>query len=248
MQKVTIVNMTETYTVKGLMKKLEEFGIPSRSVNYAAKHFESFLNDTSTFILMVDDAAAEVIDYVDDNREVFTSPDIHVLLVGTKADLKAFDNYVSLCDGWEFVERPINIASIIEKVRTRLDLVNMESEKPCVLIIDDDPTYCNMVRDWIKRRYRVRIANSGAYAIAWLASNHADCILLDFEMPITSGPLMLQMLRSEAATASIPTLFLTGKADQKSIMQVVDLKPDDYLLKSIKKDDLLEKLKQHIGR
>ena len=62
------------------------------------------------------------------------------------------------------------------------------------------------------------------------------------EMPITSGPQVLEMIRSEASTAGIPVMFLTGKNDKQSIMKVLELKPVDYLLKTIDKQSLRDKL------
>ena len=79
-------------------------------------------------------------------------------------------------------------------------------------------------------------------AITWLAGNTPDLILLDYEMPITPGPQVLQMIQSSAKTADIPIIFLTGKDDKESIMAVLALKPAGYLLKSIDKAGLKKAL------
>ena len=50
------------------------------------------------------------------------------------------------------------------------------------------------------------------------------------------------MLRSDDETKIIPVMFLTGKSDKESVMAVVSLKPEGYFLKTIQKDELLEKL------
>ena len=69
-----------------------------------------------------------------------------------------------------------------------------------------------------------------------------DLILLDHEMPVTSGPQVLEMLRSDPETRSIPVIFLTGKSDRESVMAVVNLKPEGYFLKTIDKKELLSNL------
>ena len=71
-----------------------------------------------------------------------------------------------------------------------------------------------------------------------------DLILLDHEMPVTSGPQVLEMLRSDSETSNIPVIFLTGKGDKESVMAVVALRPDGYFLKGIQKNELLEKLQE----
>jgi CheY-like chemotaxis protein len=75
------------------------------------------------------------------------------------------------------------------------------------------------------------------------AENKVDLILLDYEMPVTDGPQVLEMLRADPDTKDIPVIFLTGKGDKESVMSVVSLKPDGYFLKTMGKKDLLEKIK-----
>ena len=117
--------------------------------------------------------------------------------------------------------------------------------KKRLLIVDDDPQYLSMVREWLKEDYNVTMANSGLQAIRWLGRNKVDLILLDHEMPVTSGPQVLEMLRSEEDTRDIPVMFLTGKGDKDSVMAVVALRPEGYFLKNIKKEELLEKLQEY---
>ena len=63
-------------------------------------------------------------------------------------------------------------------------------------------------------------------------------------MPVTSGPKVLEMLRSDTETSSIPVIFLTGKSDRDSVLKVVALKPEGYFLKDIQRTELLEKLEE----
>ena len=90
--------------------------------------------------------------------------------------------------------------------------------------------------------YQVTIVSSGMQAITYIAKNTPDLILLDYEMPVTSGPQILEMIRSEVSTQSIPVIFLTGKDDVKSVAKVLALKPEGYLLKTLSKSKLLEEL------
>ena len=80
--------------------------------------------------------------------------------------------------------------------------------------------------------------------IAYISKHRPDLVLLDYEMPVTSGPQVLEMLRSDSETSSIPVMFLTGKGDKDSVMAVVSLKPEGYFLKNIQKDELLAKLQE----
>ena len=134
------------------------------------------------------------------------------------------------------------MASLMEKVGIATDDGFEMQRRKCILIVDDDPTYIQMVREWLKDTYRIGMANSGTQAVAWLGSNKADLILLDYDMPVLDGPKVMEMLQSESFSSSIPVMFLTGKNDKSSVTNVISLKPADYLLKSISKDKLLSTL------
>ena len=105
--------------------------------------------------------------------------------------------------------------------------------KKKILIVDDDPAMTRMIKNLLSEKYNVFMAGSGMNAITFLARNMVDLILLDYEMPVISGAKVLEMIRSEAATSMIPVMFLTGKSDKQTVMEVLALKPVKYLLKSM---------------
>ena len=148
----------------------------------------------------------------------------------------------------ECYPRPLDSDRMIKDVAKLMKNGPTVAAKKRVLIVDDDTEYLALVRDWLKDRYQVFMANSGMQAIKSLGANKVDLILLDFQMPITSGPKVLEMIRSDSETASIPVFFLTGRNDKDSVMQVVNLKPEGYLLKTIEKPALLAKLEQFFAR
>ncbi|MCR4704956.1 MAG: response regulator [Lachnospiraceae bacterium] len=111
-----------------------------------------------------------------------------------------------------------------------------------ILVIDDDVSYLRTVREWLKDDYRIQMASGAVQAIRYLTSNGADLILLDYEMPVTNGSQVIEMLRQDPELCSIPIMVLTGHQDKSVVMEVVNLRPVDYLLKSIGKDELLNKI------
>ena len=136
----------------------------------------------------------------------------------------------------------------MQAVKEYLDNETREQLKKRILIIDDDPGYLSIVRKWLKDIYKISVANSGLQGIKYLGKNKVDLILLDYEMPVTSGPQVLEMLRSDEDTKSIPVIFLTGKSDKNSVMKVVDLRPEGYLLKSIEREELIQKLQEYFSK
>ena len=91
------------------------------------------------------------------------------------------------------------------------------------------------------------MANSGMNAIALLSKKKIDLILLDYEMPVLDGPKVLEMLRQEPSTKDIPVMFLTGKDDKESVMNVMALKPERYLLKNQPPETLLQNIEEYFS-
>lgn len=118
----------------------------------------------------------------------------------------------------------------------------MSDDKKHLLVVDDDATMLRTLKLWLSDRYNVYMANSGMNAIALLEKKDVDLILLDYEMPVISGPKVLEMIRNEPAIKDTPVMFLTAKNDEESVMSVKDLNPENYLLKTMPPDVLLKSI------
>ena len=77
-------------------------------------------------------------------------------------------------------------------------------------------------------------------AIKYLATNRPDLVLLDYEMPVVNGRQVLEMIRTETEFCDMPVIFLTSKNDRASIMDVMQLKPEGYLLKSMEPQQIVQ--------
>jgi len=88
---------------------------------------------------------------------------------------------------------------------------------------------------------------SGNLAMRFLENKKTDLIILDYEMPLENGAMVLKRIRRNPELANLPVLFLTGVSDREKIKQVVDLKPQGYILKPIEKDKLIGIIKKIIG-
>ena len=79
-------------------------------------------------------------------------------------------------------------------------------------------------------------------AIKYLATNRPDLVLLDYEMPVVDGRQVLEMIRTETDFCDVPVIFLTSKNDRESIMKVMELKPEGYLLKSMEPTQIMQEI------
>lgn len=104
--------------------------------------------------------------------------------------------------------------------------------KQKLLVVDDSGTIRQAMKEILQNDYQVAVAESGVSAIRCMALERPDLVLLDYEMPVCDGAQVLEMIRSEAAFADIPVIFLTGRGDKEAVSKVVRLKPAGYFLKS----------------
>ncbi|MBR5420092.1 MAG: response regulator [Lachnospiraceae bacterium] len=152
---------------------------------------------------------------------------------------------------YTWLNRPLDMNVLTLKVEAEILRKEEVRKKSRILIVDDDPSFAKMVREWIKDLYRVDIVTAGMQAITFLVKaaedEQVDLILLDYEMPVVDGPQVLQMLRQEEATAHIPVIFLTGVGTKEAVSRVMSLKPDGYLLKTTPRTEILEYLKKKLG-
>lgn len=129
---------------------------------------------------------------------------------------------------------------IAEKLNSIVAQGELEEKKKHILVVDDSGSTLRAVKSLLGNKYHVSMVNSATNAITFLATNLPDLILLDYEMPVCSGPQMLEMIRAEVRTNSIPVMFLTGKGDKESVKKVLALKPEGYMLKSMPPEKIME--------
>ena len=117
------------------------------------------------------------------------------------------------------------------------------SEKYVIMSIDDDPVTLNSLVSILREDYNVRPFTSGKAALAYLAKNTVDLILLDYQMPDMLGIEVLDILHQNPITRDIPTIFLTSSVDSKSEVAALDHGAVDYITKPIRKSRLLVRVK-----
>lgn len=102
-----------------------------------------------------------------------------------------------------------------------------------ILIIDDEEDIREVAAMSLESvaGWAVLTASSGAQGLARAAEHRPDAILLDVMMPGMDGPATFLALRKNPATAQIPVLLLTAKAQTADQRRFADLGVDAVLLK-----------------
>ncbi len=239
---VMIMADKDSFVVKALIKKVQDAGYDSCYVKPDINDLHRRWDDYDLLVYYMDNndhLSAETVHFLTDK---LTDLAKHFIIIGDPIDVKRVTEKMPHNHVYKTFKRPLDNEGFFAAVHDAFKGVATEEAKKSIIIVDDDPTYMGLVRDWLKATYKVTMATSGMQAIKWLSTNKADLVLLDHEMPVTNGPKVLEMLRSDPETKHIPVIFLTGKSDKASVMEVRALKADGYLLKTIEKDELLRAL------
>src|SRR6476661_8426869 len=116
-----------------------------------------------------------------------------------------------------------------------------------LLVVDDD----RALRDVLRRAltlagYDVRLAESGASALAEVAGSAPDAVVLDVGLPDIDGLEVCRLLRREGNR--VPILMLTARDAVADRIDGLDAGADDYLVKPFDVDELKARLRALVRR
>ncbi len=232
----------ETFMVRVLENKIKEAGFDCDFCGWDEKELASKWSELAHAVIYTDNGGVPPEKIISQINDRMMNDNTRVSLVGDKNNVKALSDKLQNVLIYKKFISPVDNVDFFTSILGLAVKINEGDTKKTILIVDDDPGYMWIVRDWLKNIYKVDMVGSGLQAIKWLGKNKADLILLDYEMPVTSGPEVLKMLRSDEDTKHIPVFFLTGKSDKESVMNVVAYKPEGYILKTVEKKELQDKL------
>ena len=118
-----------------------------------------------------------------------------------------------------------------------------------ILIIEDQPDVRENIEAILELEdYQTLTAADGVIGVQLAQQYLPDLILCDVMMPRLDGFGVLQTLREQPTTQSIPLIFLTAKADKEAVRQGMGLGADDYLVKPFTLNELLEAIKVRLTK
>ncbi|CAN5921062.1 two-component system response regulator [soil metagenome] len=116
-----------------------------------------------------------------------------------------------------------------------------------ILIVDDSPENLAVLGEVLQPQFRVRVAKSGARALALVAQSPLpDLILLDVMMPGMSGYDVLASLRRSDATRHIPVIFTTAMNATEDEQRGLALGAVDYITKPMRPAIVMARVKTHL--
>jgi len=118
-----------------------------------------------------------------------------------------------------------------------------------ILVIEDEAeTRENLVLMLEMEGFKPLSAPNGRTGVTIAKRELPDVILCDVSMPELDGYGVLESLRADAATVSIPFIFLTAKGDKKDLRTGMNLGADDYLTKPASAEEVLAAINARLDR
>jgi DNA-binding response OmpR family regulator len=118
-----------------------------------------------------------------------------------------------------------------------------------ILIVDDDFDTLHMVGKMLERHgFIIAAANNGEKAIQLAQNENPDLIILDVMMPGMDGYEVTRQLRAIEATAFIPIILFTAKAQVDDKLEGFEAGADDYLTKPTHPAELIARVKSILSR
>jgi adenylate cyclase len=116
-------------------------------------------------------------------------------------------------------------------------------EQASILIVDDLPQNVRLLEAILAPRgYRVSAAHSGREALAMVADEAIDLVLLDILMPEMDGYEVCRALRAEPETSFLPVVMITASGEQEKVA-AIEAGADDFIAKPFDQAELLARVK-----
>jgi phosphate regulon transcriptional regulator PhoB len=118
-----------------------------------------------------------------------------------------------------------------------------------VLIVEDEPDIRNLIVHHLTRDgFRCRVAASGPEALSRVRAGVPDLVVLDLMLPDMDGLEVCRRLRADPATASIPIIMLTARADEVDRIVGLEMGADDYVAKPFSPKELVARVRAVLRR
>jgi twitching motility two-component system response regulator PilG len=119
--------------------------------------------------------------------------------------------------------------------------------EPVVLVVDDSPTVRKIVQLTLQReRIRVVTAGDGLTALAAVADEQPDLILLDIMLPRMDGYNICQVIRKNMAYRDLPIIMLSGKDGLFDKMRGKLAGSTEYMTKPFDSVELAQTVKRYL--
>jgi DNA-binding response OmpR family regulator len=114
-----------------------------------------------------------------------------------------------------------------------------------ILVVDDEPNIVLSLEFLMKQAgFQVRTASDGEAALAAVAAEQPDLVLLDVMMPRKNGYEVCQAIRANPDWNKVRIIMLTAKGREVEREKGLALGADDYITKPFSTQEVVERVRE----
>jgi phosphate regulon transcriptional regulator PhoB len=118
-----------------------------------------------------------------------------------------------------------------------------------ILVIDDEKDIVSLLRYHLEKSgFQCLEGMDGATALRLVREHHPDLLILDLMLPGMDGLEICRQLRQDSATARLPILMLTAKAEEVDRVVGLEVGADDYVVKPFSPRELVARVRAILRR
>ena len=131
--------------------------------------------------------------------------------------------------------------------KSNIDLIE-KTDRPLLLIIEDNPDVRKYIIDILERYYRTAEASNGEEGLYKSFEEIPDLIISDIMMPRMDGIKLCQSLKTDTRTSHIPIILLTAKATLNDKLEGLQTGADEYIMKPFEAEELKTRIKNLLAQ
>lgn len=237
MEKILVVMENNSFIIRNIIEQLQELEYSVVAIEIDNEQILSHKDNYEVIFIYTESDDGKINNELEVVKNIAVEGRIPVFFLGNDVEeiRRIIPEYILI----KVFKRPIDVKNTAKEVDEYIKNHSKDDKKK-ILVVDDSGAMLRNVKGWLGEKYDVILANSGTMAIKYLATDRPDLVLLDYEMPVIDGRQVLEMIRSETEFKNIPVIFLTTKNDKESIIKVMELKPEGYLLKTMEPKQIVQ--------
>lgn len=123
----------------------------------------------------------------------------------------------------------------------------LSDQRPRLLLVDDEPTNLQVLRQVLQQDYRLQFATDGTRALQLARQERPDLILLDVMMPDMDGYAVCAALKADTQTVAIPVIFVTALTDAQDEARGFACGGVDYITKPVSAPVVRARVRNHLS-
>jgi DNA-binding response OmpR family regulator len=118
-----------------------------------------------------------------------------------------------------------------------------------IVVAEDDRDIADLIAHYLQKAgWSPQVFGSGDEALTYIRRQSADVAILDVMLPGMSGLEVCRALRSDAATAALPIIMVTARAEETDRIIGLEIGADDYISKPFSPNELVARVRALMRR